>query len=135
MITKIKVVSLFLILSFFVASETGFSESDRGSDAKLTIKIKAKVTVLGPEITLGDIGNVVVTDRIKRKRLLAVRICDAPPPGESTEISLRHIKRCLKTAGFSEYISALKGPRNIRVITAEIEIDKAFLKEEFAVLY
>lgn len=135
MITKIKVVFLFLIILFFTVSETGFSESDQNSEKKFSIKIKAKVTVLGPEITLGDIGYVVVTDRTKRKRLLAVRICDAPPPGESTEISLRHIKRCLKTAGFSEYISSLKGPRNIRVITAEIEIDKAFLKEEFAALY
>ena len=118
-------VLFFLLSLFFVAVGTSGSK-------QLSIKLKAKAVILGPEITLGDVGYIIAADSVKREQLMSIKIGDAPPPGESSDISLSHIKRCLKTAGFSKYVHAIKGPRTIRVITAPVEIDKAFLREEYA---
>ncbi|MFQ5648471.1 MAG: hypothetical protein ACE5IY_00875 [bacterium] len=101
-------------------------------EPKFSIVLRAKSLVLGPVVTLGDIGHIVIPDSLQRTLLSSVKISDAPPPGETTEISMRHIMRRLKTAGFEKYLSALKGPRTIRVVTAQKEIDKAFLREALA---
>jgi hypothetical protein len=108
-------------------------ESPSGND--LSINLKPRAVVVGPVITLGDIGYIVVQDSVRRSLLKSVRITDAPPPGESTEISLNYIKNRLKAAGFKDFASVINGPKSIRVTTAQIEIDKAFLREEFARLF
>ncbi|TDI87718.1 MAG: hypothetical protein E2O78_00705 [Caldithrix sp.] len=71
----------------------------------------------------------MVTDSLKRMKLSAIKIGKAAPPGESTEILLSHIKKKLMHAGFGEYADSISGPRTIRVLTAQKEIDKAFVKE------
>ncbi len=111
----------------------GSSESKQSIKSnKLSIKLKARTIVLGPDITLGDVSHILTPNSTIRTKLLTIKIGHAPPPGESSEIKLSHIKRCLKVAGFGECINAIKGPRTVRVVTAEVEIDKAILKEEFA---
>jgi hypothetical protein len=119
-----------ICICLFISSQTSLGEQHQ----KYAINLKSKAVVLGPVVTLGDIGQVVISDSRARTELVGLRIGTAPPPGESTEISLTHIKRRLKTAGYGEYVSALRGPKNIRITTAPIEIDKAILKEEFAVI-
>lgn len=101
---------------------------------EFSINIKSKALVLGPKITLGEIGVLAIPDSVKKEQLASVELGLAPPPGESREITLRYIKRCIKRAGFGEFISYIKGPRTIRVITAPVEIDKAILKDEIAQL-
>lgn len=118
--------ALLLAHGVIAASET----SERGE--KLSISLKARSVVLGPEVKLGDIGKVLIPDHHKRAQLASIVIGQAPPPGESSEISLTYIKRCLKLHGFEKYLSVIEGPRTVRIITAHVEIDKAFLREEFA---
>ncbi|MCH8873367.1 hypothetical protein IH824_11465, partial [candidate division KSB1 bacterium] len=77
----------------------------------MSIKLKARTIVLGPDITLGDVSNILTPNSIVRAKLLAIKIGHAPPPGESSEIKLSHIKRCLKVAGFEEYTKTIRGPR------------------------
>lgn len=109
-----------------------WSEADTEEGARLSINLKAKAVVLGPEVTLGDIGFVQVADIKLRKRLMSIKVGEAPPPGESFEITLHYVKRLLETTGFAQIASRLNGPRSVRVITAQKEIDKAFVREEFA---
>ncbi|RMF67387.1 MAG: hypothetical protein D6743_04975 [Calditrichaeota bacterium] len=120
----------FLFGLFFLnPSLAGVQQATGG---KLSINLKARTVVLGPEITLGDVGRIVVRDRALRQKLSSVKIKQAPPPGEATDISLNDIKKCLRVAGFGKYVHALRGPRTIRVVTAPVEIDKAFIREEHA---
>ena len=105
---------------------------ESNSELMLSINLKPRAVVVGSIITLGDIGYVVLQDSVKKSMLTSIKIIDAPPPGESSEISLNYIKSCLKAAGFIDYVSAIRGPKVIRVTSAQIEIDKAFLKEEYA---
>lgn len=121
------------ILYLLCAIDIGSGESRQSkNNASLSIKLRARTTVLGPDVTLGDVSHILTRNRTIRARLLTIKIGHAPPPGESSEIKLSYIKRCLKMAGFTEYTKAIKGPRTIRVVTAQVEIDKAILKEEFA---
>ncbi|MFQ5822909.1 MAG: hypothetical protein ACE5JB_02530 [bacterium] len=124
---------LCLVIILFVFLETGFSQNKTlNSNEKFSINLKTKALVLGPKIRLGDIGKVIVPDSLKKLQLASIILGEAPPPGESSELSLSYIKRCVKRAGFGEYISYIKGPRIIRITTAQIEIDKVLLKEELA---
>jgi len=126
---------LISILFLLCIINMGSSESKQSKNSsKLSIKLKARTIVLGPDITLGDVSRILTPNSTVRAKLSTIKIGHAPPPGESSEIKLSYIKRCLKVAGFEEYAKVIKGPRTIRVVTAQIEIDKAILKEEFAKL-
>ena len=130
-----KTLYFFLIFSLYLLYLTtpGNSESKKlKSNTRLSIKLKARAIVLGPNVTLGDVSHILAQNSTIRAKLLTIKIALAPPPGESSEIKLSYIKRCLKVAGFDKYSNAIKGPRTIRIITAPVEIDKAILKEEFA---
>ena len=126
---------LISILYLLCVIDMGSSESKQSTKSKkLSIKLKARTIVLGPDVTLGNVSHILTPNNTIRAKLLAIKIGHAPPPSESNEIKVSHIKRCLKVAGFGKYINTIRGPRTIRVVTAEIEIDKAILKEEFAKL-
>lgn len=122
--------TVYVALLFFAKSN--FFAYALGQKQHFSINLKTKALVIGPDITLGEIGQVIIPDRFKRSQLAAVKIAPAPPPGESTEISMTLIKRRMTRAGFGEFIPYLKGPRAIRVTTAQTEIDKAFIKEQYA---
>ncbi len=133
----IKSLSILFIstLCLLIVSDVGSSETKQSKNSsKLSIKLKARTIVLGPDITLGEVSSILTPNSIVRTKLLAIKIGHAPPPGESSEIKVSYIKRCLKVAGFEEYAKTISGPRAIRVVTAQVEIDKAILKEEFAKL-
>jgi len=133
----IKSLYIFFIstLCLLIVFNVGSSEIKQSKNSsKLSIKLKARTIVLGPDITLGEVSSILTPNSIVRTKLLAIKIGHAPPPGESSEIKLSYIKRCLKVAGFEEYTKTIRGPRTIRVVTAQVEIDKAILKEEFAKL-
>lgn len=108
---------------------------EANSQETFSINLKPRAIVVGPIITLGDIGYIGLQDSVKRTLLKSVRIAEAPPPGESSEISLNFVKNCLKAAGFNDMAAHITGPRVIRVTTVQIEIDKAFLKEEYAIVH
>lgn len=132
---KIKLVGLSVSVLLLSSIKFGASGPLTTGDRRdFSIDLKAKAIVIGPNITLGDIGQVTTHDSTLRSQLSSIQVGQAPPPGESSEIRLNHIKRCLKKAGFGEFIDTVKGPRIIRVTTAQIEIDKAFIKEEYAAI-
>lgn len=126
---------VFLVVSFsmlFTAhSLVAVSESSE-TGKNLSISLKARAVVLGPYVKLGDVGNLIIPNNKTRTQIASVIIGKAPPPGEAREISLNYIKRCLKSNGLEKYTSLLNGPKTIRIITAHVEIDKAFLQQEYA---
>ena len=130
-ITRIGTTGLFFLLAAQIGVSSSNSSKHEGG-VKVAIKVKAKSLVLGPQVTLGDISSVQISDNPKRAAIEGIIIVKAPPPGESTDISLTDIKRKLKVAGYGRFIPMLKGPRTVRIITAHNEIDKAFLKEGLA---
>ena len=125
----IKIIFMCLIISLTILLN---NHETLSASKDLSIKLKAKSLVIGPFITLGDVGYLFITDNNTKTRLSSIRIGIAPPPGESTEITLNHIKRKLESEGFGEYAAKINGPKTIRVSTAQKEIDKIFLNEELA---
>lgn len=100
--------------------------------AGIGINLKPKSVVLGPKIRLGDLGNIRISDSRRKSKICNLLLGTAPPPGESTEITLSYIRRRLKTEGLGDFIPFVNGPKTMRVITAQNEIDKAFLREQLA---
>ena len=135
MILRKKLKFIVLYATVLVLFNLGTSNSQKVTQQlgeKLSINLKAKALVIGPRIKLGDIGTVLIADSLKRAKVLELEIGLAPPPGESTEISLSKIKKRLQAAGFADLLSFVNGPSVIRVTTAQMEIDKALLTEEYA---
>ena len=131
----IRIIGIFvgLGLLYFNLLRWGYGQGVTSNENReFSINLKSKALVLGPKITLGDIGVLEIPDRIKKEKLASIILGDAAPPGESRELSLSYIKRCLKRAGFEEFNSYIRGSRMIRVTTAPVEIDKAILKDGFA---
>jgi len=123
----------FVLLSCsFLGQATYSSIAQEKNHQPFAINLRPRSVVLGPNVTLGDLGNIYLSDRNRRKILSQIDLGQAPPPGEGREISLSYIKRRLRTEGLGEFIALLSGPKRVRVITAQIEIDKAFLSEQFA---
>lgn len=133
-VNKIYKVVLFIsAVVIFINLDSGHPQKNSPTgNNQLSINLKAQAVVVGPEIKLGDIGYIVLGDSAVRKRLSQIKIGIAPPPGESSEILLSYVKRCLIKEGFKKFVSVLRGPNVIRVTTAQNEIDKAFLREEYA---
>lgn len=119
--------TIILVQSLLGSKSTGSIGEDEHS-----INLRARSTILGPHITLGDISSLMVADSLQRMKLSALKIGRAAPPGESTEILRSYIKKKLMHSGFGEYADSISGPRTIRVLTAQKEIDKAFVKEILA---
>ena len=130
---KLHIVAIFASAILFLNLGTGSSQkTSSGYTGQFSINLKTKALVIGPIVTLGDIGSIVIADSIKRRQVSELKIADAAPPGESTEISLSYVKKRLQAAGLEDVISFLRGPSIIRVTTAQEEIDKAFVREEYA---
>ena len=119
-------ISFVIILKFLFAQDANYKKKERYS-----IIIKSKALVLGPKINLGDIGTLIIPDSAALARVASINLGKAPPPGESKEITLQYIKKCLMQAGLNDLIKYLNGPRVIRVITAPIEIEKTIRRNNF----
>ena len=132
---KLHIVAIFASAILLLSLGTGSSQKTNSSyNGQFSINLKAKALVIGPIITLGDIGSIVISDSSKRIQLSELKIVDAPPPGESTEILLSYVKKRLQAAGLEDVVSFLRGPSIIRVTTAQEEIDKVFVREGYAQL-
>lgn len=127
-----KMIFLILSLAFLVNPVAGVGQEQTAPHNDFSINLKSQALVLGPQIKLGDIAVIEVPDSLA-KQLTKVVICEkAAPPGESRELSLNYIKRCIKRAGFKKYLTFIHGPRIIRVTTAPVEIHKTYARKGFA---
>lgn len=122
------IIAFMQILSFLYAGYNNRITSKQ----TLRIKLRPLNLIVGNQIVLGDICDINIQNLEIRKRFSNINIGLAPPPGESIEISLISIKKKIASAGFPKYIAYVIGPKTIRAETAHREIDKAFLREEFA---
>ncbi len=122
-------IGALLVLSISVSGKN--SSSSNGNHSKVMIELLSKKVILGPKINLGDVCDFKNMDAKIVDELRSIMIGIAPPPGESKEITRSLIKRRLIGAGFKNYIDFIEGPKRIQVITAQNEIDKAFLRENF----
>jgi len=95
----------------------------------LSINLKSRALVIGPRIRLGEIGVIQGATKKIKAALDSLELGQAPPPGESREITLSYIKNKMRAAGLKKYIRYIKGPKRIRVTTAQVQIDKAILRE------
>lgn len=127
----IRLISTLVVLSILFWSSYG--QNPVNSDGlDVSINLKSKALVLGPKIRLGDIGVFSVPDSTSKEKLSAIELGNAPPPGETREISIYYIKRCLKSEGLGQFAPRLKGPKTIRVTTAPVEVNKAILQDNTA---
>jgi len=122
-------IGALLVLSISVSGKN--SSSHNNNHSKMIIELLSKKVILGPKISLGDVCDFKNMDTKIVHKLSSIIIGMAPPPGESKEITRSFIKRRLIGAGFKSYINYIEGPKRIQVITAQNEIDKAFLGEYF----
>jgi len=85
----------------------------------LTINFRTESKVIGPNIKLGEIGQIMVTDQKVKQQLNNLVIAKAAPPGEALEITRSYIKKCIREHGFNLNSIIFNGPKTIRITTIQ----------------
>lgn len=119
---------LWLVMVLLVMARANLVWS-QSQTKEFSINLKARALVIGPKILLHEICIINTDNKAIRTKLGAVQLGQAPPPGESKELTLAFIKLQIRRAGLQEYLDKVAGPKVIRVTTAHEEISKAVLED------
>ena len=101
-----------------------FNPSGFAQAADITIELKEKAVVQGPEILLGDIGRVVSVDPRMGQTLDGLVLAKAPQPGRSRQISTDYLRLRLKQMDLAPETLTLTGPDKVRVTRDGIEVSE-----------
>jgi hypothetical protein len=99
---------------------------------QFTISFHSESVVVGSEISLGEIGKIVLNNEKLCKRLSSLVIAEAAPPGETREISLSYIKKRLKELGFDIQQIHFKGPKVLRITTMPNKLIDLLIEDKIA---
>ena len=120
-------IMLVLSLIFGFGILPAFSETPQ-----LTISFHSESVVVGPEISLGEIGKIVINNEMLCKTLRDLIIAEAAPPGETREISLSYIKKCIKELGFNLQEIQFNGPKVLRITTMPNKLIDLLIEDQTA---
>lgn len=100
--------------------------------SQFTINFKTESIVIGPQITLGEVGQIIVADKALRHRLNQLEITKAAPPGEAKEITVSQIKKCVREEGFDLAHIIFKGPKILRITTLPDKLINLIIEDKLA---
>lgn len=101
-------------------------------NSQLTISFHSESVVVGEEISLGEIGKIVLNNDKLCEKLSNLVIAEAAPPGETRELSLSHIKKCIKELGFNLELIQFYGPKVLRITTIPNKIIDLLIEDKMA---
>ena len=93
----------------------------------VVIRLPEKATVVGPEITLGEIAEVIGNERTVEDRLRRLTLGRAAPVGDKVKMTLASVKIALRREGYSLEGFAFGGADAVEVLTSSQSLDSADL--------
>ncbi len=105
--TQVKWLTVFLCLTFPLYADEGL----------LTIHLLEKSTVVGPQVSLGDVAEITGNNRAMIERVRRLVVSRAAPSGERIKINQGYVKVVLRREGFSLDDFAFEGADTTEVLT------------------
>src|ERR1700679_572358 len=106
---------LVLILFGFLA-QTAWAQED--SNAQVLLRLPEKASVIGPDVRLGEIAEVITTDKALSERLLRLVIAKAPPAGGTISLAQAAVKVALYREGYELKTFEFSGPEATEILTS-----------------
>lgn len=86
--------------------------------------------VIGTQISLGEIAKIVASDEKIGLTLRGLKISEAAPPGETREVTLSYVKKCIKESGYNLQQFQFSGPRILRITTMPTKIIDLLIEDK-----
>jgi flagella basal body P-ring formation protein FlgA len=96
----------------------------------LEIRLSEGATVVGPNISVGDISDLIGTGNGQLERVRRLVVSRAAPAGDTVTVTQQYIKICLRREGFSLNDFDIEGADSSKVLTQSQEFDPASLVPE-----
>jgi flagellar basal body P-ring formation protein FlgA len=110
-------VSAFLVLGLFgFLSQPVWAQENPG--AQVLLRLPEKASVIGPDIRLGEIAEVITTDKALSERLLRLVIAKAPPAGGTISLAQAAVKVALYREGYELKTFEFSGPEATEILTS-----------------
>ena len=95
----------------------------QAAGSQIIIQLPDKATVIGPEISLGEIADVLGDDKTKADRIRRSTVSQAAPAGEKIKITGAYIKIALQREGYSLDGFEFEGSNATEVLTKSQSLD------------
>lgn len=113
-------------LVFFCAWFLGFTARTSAAGVVI-IQLPGKATVAGPQISLGDIADVLGDDKAKADRIRRLALGKAAPAGDILKINPGYVKILLRREGYSLDEFEFQGSGSTEILTQSQSFDPAGL--------
>lgn len=93
----------------------------------VVIQLPEKATVVGPEISLGEIAKIIADDKGMGDRLRRLTLGRAAPIGSTAKLTLGYLKVALRREGYTLKEFSFGGAETVEVLTQSQSFDPAGL--------
>lgn len=107
-----------------------FSSWVYAENGQLVIKLIEKSTVVGPEISLGDVSEIIGNNKTLVEKFRRISIGKASPAGSALKITKGYIRIVLRREGYNLEEVAFQGPESSQVLSqSQVLTPMSFLPE------
>src|SRR5579871_5890848 len=93
----------------------------------VVLRLPEKATVIGPQISLGEIAEVLSDDKTVADRLRRMTVGKAAPAGGRVKLALGYLKVALRREGYNLQDFSFGGTETVEVLTQSQDFDPAGL--------
>jgi flagella basal body P-ring formation protein FlgA len=108
----------------------GLALQAAGAAERVVIRLPEKAAVVGPEMSLGEIAEIITGDKATADRLRRLTLGKAAPAGREVKITLGFIKIALRREGYSLDDFAFGGEATVEVKTQSQALDPSDLLKQ-----
>jgi len=102
---------------------------------QFSISFHSESIVVGTQISLGEIAKIATSNEKIGHALRKLQITEAAPPGETRELTLSFIRKCIKERGFNLRQIQFTGPKILRITTMPTKIIDLLIEDKIALRY
>lgn len=93
----------------------------------VVLQLPENATVVGPQISLGEIAEVISDDKTTADRLRRMTVGKAAPAGDKVRVTLGYLKVALRREGYNLQVFSFGGAETVEVLTQSQAFDPAAL--------
>ncbi len=108
----------------------GLALRSAGAEEGVLLQLPEKATVVGPQISLGEIAEVIAQNGATAERLRRLTLGRAAPAGMTVKLTLGYLKIALRREGYSLGDFAFSGAQTVEALTQSQAFDPSGLSAQ-----